>query len=141
MNLESTLAKLLEAWQDGGLPETEEAALLLELEGDPELRRRFAEQVAMLGAVRAAAEENPRWLALFDLLEHGEDDSDAAILSFEDATMERIAPAATRAWYRRPALHALAAAVVVLLTGSFLLKPPAPSAPEKTAAVPADLQV
>lgn len=121
MNLEPTLAKPLESWQDGGLPETEEAALLQQLGSDPELRRRFAEQVAMLGAVRAAAEQSPRWLALFDVLEKDDGEADVEILSFEAATMEWIAP--TKSWYQLPPVWVLAAAVILLLVGPFWLKP------------------
>ncbi|MEX1114579.1 MAG: LamG-like jellyroll fold domain-containing protein [Akkermansiaceae bacterium] len=137
MNLESTLAKLLEAWLDGGLSETEEAALLQQLGSDAELRRRFAEQVAMLGATRAAAEQSPRWLGLFDLLEHGDRDGGADILSFEDATMERIAPPVSRHWYQFAAVQALAAAVVLLLAASFLLKSLGPDDSAKTVATTA----
>ena len=137
MNLEPTLAKLLEAWQDGGLSEAEDAALLRQLESDPELRRRFAEQVVMLGATRAAAESSPRWLALFDLLEHGGDADDENTLSFEAATMTRIAPPRPREWYELPAARALAAAVVLLLAASFLLKSGDANNSGKTAGIPA----
>jgi hypothetical protein len=137
MNLEPALAKLLEAWQDGGLPEAEEAELLRQLDSDADLCRRFAEQVAMLGAVRAAAEQNPRWLALFDLLEHGEDEADAKVLSFEAATMKRIAPAAVSlAWHQLTAVRVLAAAAVLLPTAFFLLNSPGTPAPDRAAAVP-----
>ena len=122
MNQEPVLAKLLEAWQDGGLSESEQAELLRLLDDDAGLRRRFAEQVAMLGAVRAAAEGNPRWLALFDLLEHGDEGGDATPLSFEIATMERIETARPRAWYRFSPIQAMAAAVLLLLAASFLMR-------------------
>lgn len=136
MNLEPTLAKLLEAWQDGGLSETDQAALLQQLGSDPELRRRFAGQVAMLGAVRAATEQNPRWLALFDLLEQPLESVGASnVLSFEAATMERIAP--TKPWHKLPVRWALAAAVILLLAGPFWLKPKWINEPTKSASVPA----
>ena len=137
MNPDATLVKLLEAWQDGGLSAAEEADLLQQLGGDGELRRRFAEQVHLLGATRAAAEQKPRWLALFDLLEHGDEDAPDGILSFEDATMERIAPAAARPWYRLSRTWGLAAALILLLAGSFLLRRPAVDPVGKSAAVPA----
>ena len=137
MILDAALAKLLEAWQDGGLPEAEEAELLRQLDNDAELRRLFAEQVSMLGAVRASAEQNPRWLALFDLLEHGEDDAGGDILSFEDATMERISQTPRRTWHTLPAVLTLAAAVILLLTGAFLLKPRWTNTPNTTVAAPA----
>ena len=121
MSLEPTLAKLLEAWQDGGLSDAEEAALLLQLDNDAELRRRFAEQVAILGATRAAAEQGPRWLALFDLLEYGQQTGgDSETLSFEDATMIRIRPPARRFHPKRSALAALAAVLTLLATAWFL---------------------
>lgn len=135
MILETTLAKLLEAWQDGGLSEAEEAELLRQLDSDAELRHRFAEQVAMMGAVRAAAEQNPRWLALFDVLECDEDTASAEILSFEAATMEWIAP--TKPWHKLPAVWALAAAVILLLAGPFWLKPRWVNEPGMSATVPA----
>lgn len=139
MNLDPTLAKLLEAWQDGGLPEAEEAELLRQLDSDAELRHSFAEQVAMLGAVRAAAEQHPRWLALFDLLERDEDAADVKMLSFEAASREWIAP--TKAWHKLPVLWALAAAVILLLAGPFWLKPKWINEPGKVAAVPAALPI
>lgn len=135
MIVETTLAKLLEAWQDGGLSEAEEAELLRQLDSDAELRQRFAEQVAMMGAVRAAAEQSPRWLALFDVLEGEQDAATAEILSFEDLTMKRIAP--TKPWYTFPAVWALAAAVVLLLAGPFWLKPKWINEPGTSAAGPA----
>ncbi len=122
MTQETTLAKLLEGWLDGGMPEAEENALLRQLETDPELRRRFAEQVATLGATRAAMDANPRWLALFDLLDR-EDDSEGPARSFEAATMGRIASTRRRSWHSPPGILALAAAVALLLTGTFLLMP------------------
>lgn len=134
MNPEPTLAKLLEAWQDGGLSDAEEAELLRQLDSDAALRHHFAEQVAMLGATRAAAEQSPRWLALFDVLEHG---GDAKIFSFEAATMERIVPASRRAWHQHAAVRALAAAVILLLAASFLLKSRGSSSPATSAASPA----
>lgn len=137
MNLEPTLAKLLEAWQDGGLSEPEQAELLSELDSSPELRRRFAEQVAMLGAVRAASEQNPRWLALFDLIEQPlENAGESDRISFEAATMARIAPA--RPWHKVPALWALAAAVILLLAGPFWLKPKWVNEPGQSATVSVD---
>ncbi|MEI7909496.1 MAG: LamG-like jellyroll fold domain-containing protein [Verrucomicrobiota bacterium] len=135
MILDTTLAKLLEAWQDGGLPEAEEAQLLRLLDSDADLRHRFAGQIAMMGAVRAAAEPNPRWLALFDVLECAGDAATAEVLSFEDLTMKRIAP--TRPRHKRPSVWALAAAFTLLLTGPFWLKPRWSNDPGKSAAVPA----
>lgn len=123
MNSETTLAKLLEGWLDGGLPETEQADLLRQLDEDAELRRSFAEQVAVLGATRAAADANPRWLALFDLLDR-EDSEDERISSFEAATMERIGSAGRTTRDPRPVVWAMAAAVALLLVGGFLLKRP-----------------
>ncbi len=123
MSHDATLVKLLEAWQDDGLSEADEAALLQVLRDDAGLRRAFAEQVAMLGAVRAAADQAPRWLALFDLLEHDGNAGGAEMISFEDATMKRIAPTPSRGWHELPSVRVLAAAVAILLAGSFFLKP------------------
>jgi hypothetical protein len=130
MNLETPLAKLLEGWLDGGLSDAEQADLLRLLDEDPALRRRFAEQVATLGATRAAADANPRWLALFDALEFAED-SAAGVTSFESVTMSRIESDSRRSWYSRTAVWGLAAAVTLLLAGGFLLKirPSGPAVP------------
>lgn len=131
MNSDATLARLLEGWLDGGLPPSEEADLLRMLADDPHLRRRFAEQVAMLGATRAAEDTSPRWLALFDLLEH--DDKSAP--SFEEATMSRIhAEAGPRKSWWKPVAWSLAAAVVLSLIALSLIhqKPTGNSAPEMT---------
>lgn len=138
MNQDATLAKLLEAWQDGGLPEAEEAALLQQLEDDAELRHHFAEQVALMGSVRAAAEQDPRWLALFDLLDQSGNLAETNLLSFEDATMERIAPAKPRVRDMRLPILAVAAAVALLLAGSFFFKPRWPEGSSKAVVVPAD---
>lgn len=130
MKPETPLAKLLEGWLDGGLSDAEQSDLLRQLDEDPALRRRFAEQVATLGATRAAADANPRWLALFDVLDLADDPGDQT-LSFESLTMSRIESANRRAWYSRTAVWGLAAAVMLLLAGGFLLKirPPNPAAP------------
>lgn len=143
MNQDATLAKLLEGWLDGGLTEAEQAELLGLLAGDPDLRRRFAAQVATFGATRAAADANPRWLALFDVLEHHAGPTDV-ISTFESDTMSRI-DAATRHRPPRvnPAVWGLAAAVALLLTGLFLMnhwqqEPAAPpiARPDPGAATP-----
>jgi hypothetical protein len=117
MKPETTLAKLLEGWLDGGLPDDEQADLLRQLDEDPALRRRFAEQVATLGATRAAADANPRWLALFDALDLA-DDSETP--SFAAVTMSRIESVHHRSWHSRTAVWGLAAAVALLLAGGFL---------------------
>jgi hypothetical protein len=121
MKPETTLAKLLEGWLDGGLSDAEQSELLRQLDEDPALRRSFAEQVATLGATRAAVDANPRWLALFDVLELA-DDPDGEALSFESATMSRIDTASRSSWYSRTTICGLAAAVALLLTAGFLLK-------------------
>lgn len=130
MNPATPLAKLLEGWLDGSLSDAEQADLLRLLDADPELRRRFAEQVATLGATRAAAEANPRWLALFDALDLAAD-AGGEETSFESATMSRIEFANRRPWHSRPTVWSLAAAVALLLVGGFLLKirQPDPSVP------------
>lgn len=133
MNPETTITTLLEAWQDGGLTEAESADLLHQLAADAELRRCFAEQVALLGAVRASAEQNPRWLALFDLLESASEADGANGLSFEEATMDWITPKPPRKWYQQPSLQALAASVILLLTGLYFLKPKGKDATKQTA--------
>lgn len=120
MNPETTLAKLLEAWQDGGLTKAEEAELLLLLDSDAVLRRRFAEQVHLIGAVRASAEQHPRWLSLFDLLGH--DEHAANVTPFDVATMERISLTPVRTWYKLPVVRAMAAVLALLLVASFFMK-------------------
>lgn len=121
MKPETSLAQLLEGWLDGGLTDTEQSDLLRRLDEDPALRRRFAEQVATLGALRAAADAHPRWLALFDALDHA-DDSGGKTLSFETATMSRIESANQKRGWSRSVLWGLAAMMVLLLVGGFLLK-------------------
>jgi hypothetical protein len=130
MNPDTVLAQLLEGWLDESLPDAEQTDLLRQLRENPELRRRFAEQVAMLGATRAAADASPRWLALFDLLENA-DGSHPDARSFEIVTMERIASANRRTGYSRPAVWGIAAAVALLLTGVFFIhrQKPAPASP------------
>ena len=123
MNSEATLAKLLEGWLDGGLSEAEQSDLLRQLDEDPQLRRRLAEQVVMLGATRAAADANPRWLALFDLLDR-ENASDGLARPFEVVTMERIESGRRPKRNLQPVVWALAAAVALLLVAGFLLKTP-----------------
>lgn len=123
MNPEATLAKLLEGWLDGGLSEAEQSDLLRQLDEEPQLRRRFSEQVAVLGATRAAADANPRWLALFDLMEH-ENASDRLARSFEVVTMERIEFASRPMRDLRPTVWALVATVTLLLVLGFLVKIP-----------------
>ncbi len=156
MNREATLAKLLEACQDGGLSETEENELLRQLETDVELRRLFAGQVAMLGALRATSDQTQRWLALFDLLEcESPDNGGNGPASFETLTMRRIAmqpsiklPPAVRpasihrsspprpAWHRLSSVRALAAAVVLLLVASFVFKSWSPAPPRQASSAP-----
>lgn len=141
MNQDATVAKLLEAWQDGGIPEGEETELLQLLDEDVELRRRFAEQVMLMGAVRAAAEENPRWLALFDLMGNRGDTAGTKLLSFEDATMERISPTKPSRWNWSFAALAVVAAVALLIAGSFSIKPPWSGDSDKAFVVPSDPQI
>lgn len=121
MNPETSLAQLLEGWLDGGLTDAGQSDLLRRLDEDPALRRRFAEQVATLGALRAAADAHPRWLALFDALDHA-DDPGGKTLSFETATMSRIESANQKRGWSRSVLWGLAAMMVLLLVGGFLLK-------------------
>ena len=137
MNSETTLAKLLEAWQDGSLTDAEQAELLLQLDSDAGLRRSFAEQVLMMGAIRASAEQNPRWLALFDLLATDESAEVIEFPTFEEATMGRISPKPDRAWHQQPALRAMAALIALLLVGSFFMKLRGTGDPNKIASVPA----
>lgn len=124
MNKDATLAKLLEGWIDDTLTEEEQSALLVELDVNPDLRRRFAEQVAMLGATRAVTDAQPRWLALFDLLDR-ENTPKGKILSFESATMARIRASSPQKVSRRSVVTgwwAAAAAVTLLLTGAYLFR-------------------
>jgi hypothetical protein len=122
MNNDATLARLLEGWLDGGLSDAEQADLLRLLGSDADLRRRFAGQVALLGATRAAADANPRWLALFDLMEQGNDSKNEALPSFESVTMGRIDDIIRPAWRGRPLAWGIAAAVALLPAGVILLE-------------------
>ncbi|NQX03002.1 LamG domain-containing protein [bacterium] len=131
MKPETALAKLLEGWLDGGLSDAEQSDLLRRLDEDPELRRRLAEQVATLGATRAAADANPRWLALFDALDLA-DDPGGEVLSFESITMSRIESASRRPWHSRAAGWGVAAAVALLLAGGFLWKIRQPNPADST---------
>jgi hypothetical protein len=142
MSSDPTLAKLLEGWLDGGLTESEEADLLRQLGADAQLRRRFAEQVAMHGATRAAADSNPRWLAVFDLLDHGDGSNDGQS-SFEVLTMGRIDDIIRPAWRGASVAWGLAAAVALLLAGGFLLKyrRSNPADPALAAGVPGSAEV
>ena len=139
MNFETTLAKLLEAWQDGSLTEAEQALLLQQLDSDADLRRAFAEQVMMMGAIRASADQNPRWLALFDLLAADENANMIDFPTFEEATMERISPKPVRTWHQQPAVRAMAALIALLLVGSFIMKSRETSGTNEISTVPTEL--
>ncbi|MCP5545231.1 MAG: hypothetical protein H7A49_15150 [Akkermansiaceae bacterium] len=137
MNRTQQIARLLEGWLDGGLQPDEQDALLDALDRDPELRRELAEQIATLGAMRAASEAQPRWLAVFDVLEDAEVDPAG---SFEDTTMAAIAteerpprPRRTVVWW--------AAAAAVVLAGLLFLAPWRKSTPPHVSADGPDLVV
>jgi len=123
MNSEAILARLLDGWLDGGPGDAEQADLLRHLDGDAGLCRRFAEQVALIGATRAAADANPRWLAVFDLIAD-ESLCTAGGSLFEATTMDRILASRGAWWSGRSIAWGLAAAVALLLAGGFLLKSP-----------------
>jgi len=117
MKQETTVARLLEAWQDREPDDAGKEELLRLLDEDPELRRAFADEIVMLGRLRATNDPDPRWLALFDLLESGE----AADGDFESATMARIAAEPGHGgWRRQPlVLIAAAATIIALLVANF----------------------
>ncbi len=137
MNTEAALARILEGWLDGGLADHEQEELLRMLAEDPELRHRFASQVSMLGATRAAADAHPRWLALFDAIEPPEF-SKENLSSFEAATMSRIhADRTTRKSWAVPAAWGFAAAVALSFAGIFLMQRPSQSIGSADSASPA----
>jgi len=114
MNREQQLARLLEGWLDGGIDESEQEDLLASLGQDAELRRAFAEEVATLGAIRAVEDAQPRWLALFDLLEEDESD-DGKGVDLERSTMAEIERISRRRHSLGMRVLAAAAAVTLLL--------------------------
>ena len=106
----------LEVWQDEfASPETRDR-LLRRMETDAAFVSEVAEQIAMLGALRASQFPEPRWLELRDLLE-AEAPASPTEDSFEAAVMKQIV--------RRPGfgariirlLPALAAVIVLTLLG------------------------
>jgi hypothetical protein len=115
MNKDQKLACILEGWLEGGLDENEQQNLLNDLEKDSELRREFAAQVAMLGALKTTTEPEPRWLALFDLLQStGTQKNTQGDL--EEQTMARISKLTDVPWYRRfPIIQSVAALLLLCL--------------------------
>lgn len=121
MTTDPRLPQLLAAWLDGETPEPERLALLAELDADPALRREFAEQVAMIGALAAASEPEPRWLEVFGELGETDGNPDAAD-DFEKDTMaliKRAAPDPDRGKIIRLVTLGIAAAVAVLVSIQF----------------------
>jgi hypothetical protein len=114
MNQDESLCRLLQGWQDGGLAEEETADLFRQLEADAGLRRRFAGQIAMLGGLRAAAEPEPRWLALHDLVEP------SFANSFEQQTLRELDFRERRQRGVRLVQWLAAAAVLLLLAAGWL---------------------
>lgn len=115
MNTEPRLLRIFEGWIDGGIPDDEQAELLRQLDSDPGFRREFAEQLVMIGTLKAASETEPRWLELFAETEEIGDSADGSY-DFVAATMARIEPSShspVRRGFLLFAPLALAAAVAL----------------------------
>lgn len=121
MNQDEILTLLLEGWLDETPGPEEQAALLAELEADAGLRRRFADQLAVMGGLRASADQHPRWLALFDLFPEA-DNHPRHLVSFEASTMGRIrGTSKPSSASKTPAIWASAAAVALSVATLFLV--------------------
>jgi Concanavalin A-like lectin/glucanases superfamily len=118
MTSDPTLLRLLAAWLDGDASEAERSELLSQLDSNPNLRRDFAEQIAMIGALAATSEPEPRWLQLFKDL--GETQGDHSPLDdFEAHAMARIEEAAVgtkQGKILRLITLGIAAAILVLIS-------------------------
>lgn len=113
MNREQKLARILEGWLEGHPRDEESKDFLRDLEQDSSLREEFASQVAMLGALKATKEPEPRWLALFDLLETNGTEGTAQD-NLEEKTMARISKISDVPWHRRFPIIQAAAAILLL---------------------------
>ena len=122
MTSDPDLLRLLAAWLDGDATEQERGELLALLESNPDLRREFAAQISMIGALSSVAEPEPRWLDLFGDLGGSESNPE----DFEAHAMARINEAEAlpvrRKILRFFALGA-AAAALVLVSLHFAPKP------------------
>ncbi|QTN33290.1 hypothetical protein HZ994_13530 [Akkermansiaceae bacterium] len=132
MTSEETLLGLLGAWLDGDAPEAEMAEMLAALDADPELRREFAAQLAINGALSAAAEPEPRWMDVFGEFA----DAQAEEGDFEGETMARIQGNGGRPHFSKGRIIryvALGIAASVALVVSLHLSRPIPPRPPTVA--------
>ena len=122
MTSDPDLLRLLAAWLDGDATEQERGELLALLESNPDLRRDFAAQISMIGALSAVAEPEPRWLELFGDLGGSESNPE----DFEAHAMARINEAEAlpiRGKILRFFALGAAAAALVLVSLHFVPKP------------------
>jgi hypothetical protein len=138
--MDQDLLDLLSVWRGGDLDEARCAGLLAKLRQDPEFRRAFAEEIRLLGMLKAVQSTEPRWLLLEDELGWSADERTAEA-PLEDRVMRHIQdrprpPTARSGWWG-------VTAAAVLLVGPLLLlatrgpreAAPPPAAPPYVAVV------
>lgn len=110
--MDEDLKDLIAAWLGAELPEARVDELKLRLRQNSELREALAQEIALMGQIRAVQSPEPRWMDLEELLEQQVRDQD-----FEARTMEKIAGRISR----RPLFSPLAwaAAFVFLAAGAW----------------------
>ncbi|HYF01625.1 MAG TPA: LamG-like jellyroll fold domain-containing protein [Planctomycetota bacterium] len=116
--MDKDLETLLGAWVGDGPPPEDAPALLGRLRSDGAFRAAFAEEVALLGRLRAVQSTEPRWLRLEDELGAARPEHD-----LEAGVMEALAPR------RRNPGRVAAAAVLVLGLGALLWAVSRPASP------------
>jgi hypothetical protein len=129
------LKDLLAAWLGAQLPEDRIEQLKLRIRQDSELREALAEEVALMGQIRAVQSPDMRWLKLEELLEK---QIETNALSFEERTMNKIEGRIHRRSLSRSL--AWAAAIAVFAAGVwFMFKhkpfPSLPTSPPTVAVV------
>lgn len=131
MTPDPDLLRLLAAWLDGDTTEPERVELLALLDSNPDLRREFAAQISMIGALSAVAEPEPRWMELFGDLGEAESAPD----DFEAHAMARINEEEARPGRGKILrFFALGAAVAALVLVSLHFAPnPTPQRPSAVA--------
>ena len=126
--MDKDLTDLLAAWTGGDLPPERAEALRSRLQADEALRRAFAEEIALLGRLRAVQSTEPRWLRLEDELGAARPERD-----FEAGVMEALPPRPARPW--RFAAAAAAVLGLAALLWAVARPVPPPAGPALAAAV------